>query len=83
MNPMTRDISMVKSLQYVHAIRTLFEARGFTVVERISTCPSIASADADFTVMANAAVFVPSGGGYSGLAAELVRMRDNRVYHVK
>jgi hypothetical protein len=75
-----KNVPMVKSLQYVQAIRAMFEARGFTVVERISTCPSIASADADFTVMANATVFVPSGGGFSGLAAELVRLRGNCVY---
>jgi hypothetical protein len=75
-----KNVPMVKSLQYVQAIRIMFEAHGFTVVERISTCPSIASADADFTVMANATVFVPSGGGYSGLAAELVRIRGNCVY---
>lgn len=75
-----KNISMVKSLHYVEEIKTIFETRGFTVVERISTCPSIASADADFTVMANATVFIPSGGGYSGLAAQLVTMRGNRVY---
>jgi hypothetical protein len=75
-----KNINMVKSLHYVQEIKKIFQTHGFTVLERISTCPSIVSADADFTAMANATVFVPSGGGYSALAAQLVERRGNQVY---
>jgi len=68
-----------KSQAYIVKLSQLFRRHGFSVEERITTLPSVHAADADFGFMCNAKVFVPSGGGFSSLVAEIVRLRGNVV----
>jgi hypothetical protein len=75
-----KALSMVKSMQYVDAITELFRHHGFEVIRRISSEPSIRRADRDFSMMVNAAFFVPSGGGFSKMAAQLARKRNAIVW---
>lgn len=57
-----KTMPMTKSIQYVDAVRAIFQQNGFTVIPLISLTPSVTQTDLDFTMMVNAAYFVPSGG---------------------
>jgi hypothetical protein len=75
-----RSIPMVKSLEYVSSIVSLFRQNGFVVNQRISMSPSVREADQDFIDMVNARYFVPSGGGFSQMAAQLACRRHARIW---
>ena len=76
-----KTMSMSKSLQYVDEIEKLFVQNSFVVTRRISVAPSVDRADMDVTSMANTAWFVPSGGGFSHMIAQLVCARHAMVWN--
>jgi hypothetical protein len=63
-----------KSREYIHRVKTLFVEHGFRIVDI-----SNKTADEAFQMLSNALVFVPSGGGFSGLIASLVTKRCHEV----
>jgi hypothetical protein len=76
-----KAMSLVKSTEYAEAIVVLFQEHGFIVTLRVSMVPSVQEADQDFTDMCNASYFVPSGGGFSNVAAQLVTKRSARAWN--
>ena len=65
--------SSKKSLLYVQKIKEFFEEHHYTTFERINGDP-----DEDFIFMCNAEFFTPSGGGYSYLIQEVLRIKGKQ-----
>ena len=63
-----------KSLQYVSHVKNLFQSKGFQCQTRINLDP-----DEDFLIMCNAKYFVPSGGGFSDVITNIVKLKGGRV----
>ena len=67
-----------KSEIYVDTIEKLFRNNNFICKKRINQDP-----DDDFVIMCNAKYFLPSGGGFSRLVTEMVRLKGGTVFHIK
>lgn len=63
-----------KSLKYLSHIKNLFESKGFQCQTRINLDP-----DEDFLIMCNAKYFVPSGGGFSNVITNIVKLKGGMV----
>lgn len=63
-----------KSLQYVSHVKNFFQSKGFQCQTRINLDP-----DEDFLIMCNAKYFVPSGGGFSDVITNIVKLKGGRV----
>ena len=63
-----------KSQEYINKVRSLLSSRGKTCELNWNREP-----DLDFSTMCNARVLVPSGGGFSQLAASVVKHRGGTV----
>lgn len=63
-----------KSMKYVDSIKSYFEENGFKCATRINQ-----NADDDFIIMANSKYFVPSGGGFSRVIKQIVKMKGGTV----
>jgi hypothetical protein len=66
--------STKKSLEYVRQIREFFEEHGLNVIERIDL-----DADEDFIYMCNSEYYAPSGGGYSALIKEILKLKGKHI----
>ena len=64
-----------KSEEYVHKLKQFFESNGYNVTKRTN-----GDADKDFVYMCNAKHFVKSGGGFSKIIGEIVKLKNNKVY---
>jgi hypothetical protein len=73
--PEEHECSLVKSCQYTWALAFFLQKRGYTVDVRVGHDP-----DSDFLFLASSAWFVPTGGGFSNLIANMVRRNDGQVY---
>lgn len=69
------ECSLVKSCQYTYALAQFLQKRGYSVNVRVGHDP-----DSDFLFLASSAWFIPAGGGFSNLAANMVRRNDGKVY---
>jgi len=58
-----------KSMDYINAIRNLFNRHNYLTTLRLNGNP-----DEDFVFMSRSHLFLPSGGGYSKLISEMVTM---------
>ena len=67
-----KSMKMPKSLEFVKIVKEFLENKGFEVSTRITKIPNQEEADKDFLMMANAKFFLPAGGGFSAIAAQLV-----------
>jgi hypothetical protein len=63
-----------KSLKYLSHVKNLFESKGFECQTRINLDP-----DEDFLIMCNAKYFVPSGGGFSDVITNIVKLKGGIV----
>jgi len=63
-----------KSMEYVDSIKSYFEENGFKCATRINH-----NADDDFIIMANSKYFVPSGGEFSRVIKQIVKMKGGTV----
>ena len=63
-----------KSLQYVNHIKQHFENNGFKCTTRINH-----NADEDFLIMCNSKYFVPSGGGFSSIIKQMVKLKGGNI----
>lgn len=63
-----------KSLKYISHVKKLFESKGFECQTRINLDP-----DEDFLIMCNAKYFVPSGGGFSDVITNIVKLKGGIV----
>ena len=68
------DDSKGKSADYVQRVKELFRSKGIELVDIGTGNP-----DQDFTQMCNAELFIPSGGGFSSTAGEIVKLRGNQI----
>jgi len=73
--PEDHECSLVKSCQYTYALALFLQKRGYTVDVRVGNDP-----DSDFLFLASSAWYIPTGGGFSNLAANMVRRNDGKVY---
>ena len=64
-----------KSEEYIEKLKQFFESKGYNVKKRTN-----GDADKDFIYMCNAKHFIPSGGGFSKLIANIVKLKNNNVY---
>ena len=63
-----------KSLNYIQEIKKYFESLGKLVTLRINHNP-----DEDFIFMCNSKFFIPSGGGFSSIISDIVRLKSGKV----
>mmetsp|Transcript_31262 Transcript_31262/g.108062 ORF Transcript_31262/g.108062 Transcript_31262/m.108062 type:complete len:330 (-) Transcript_31262:59-1048(-) len=70
---LSHGVAAQKSLDYVAAVRRVFDQAGFSVVDHAS-----ASADDDVVFMAGADIFVPSTGGFSRLVLHCLAYAEAR-----
>lgn len=63
-----------KSREYVNLVKSFLEDKSFDVEVRINT-----DADSDLCIMGNSRIFIPSGGGYSKIISEVVRINGGVV----
>jgi hypothetical protein len=66
------DSSHEKSSKYIERIKTFFN--GYSLETRINNLP-----DDDFIFMGSASYFVPSGGGFSLIISEMVKMNGGLI----
>jgi hypothetical protein len=66
-----------KSDLYVDTIEKLFRNNNFICKKRINQDP-----DDDFVIMCNAKYFLPSGGGFSSVITEIVRLKGGTVFNI-
>jgi len=64
----------IKSCVYTYAVAAYLQEIGHHVQVRVGHAP-----DDDVVFMANSKIFVPSGGGYSQMLCDMVRMNGGRV----
>ena len=67
--------SVRKSLDYVNRVQEAFEENDFQTSIRLNENP-----DEDFIFMCNSRYFVQSGGGFSKIIAELIKMKNGTVF---
>ena len=67
--------SVQKSLNYLNRVRGAFEGNDFQTYIRLNGNP-----DEDFIFMCNSRYFVQSGGGFSKIIAELIKMKNGTVF---
>ena len=65
-----------KSTEYIKILKNFFESKGYNVTTR-----SNKDADLDFVYMCNSKHFVKSGGGFSGIIADIVKLKGNNIYY--
>lgn len=70
-------INNMKSNDYVNKVKSLFQDYGYELINVGTDNP-----DEDFIKLCNAKIFIQSGGGYSAIAAKIVRMRKNKVLFI-
>jgi GR25 family glycosyltransferase involved in LPS biosynthesis len=63
-----------RSHTYIHAVQKFFEQMGFNVSTRLGK-----KSDDDFIYMSSADFYIPSGGGYSSLIQEMIKLSNNRI----
>ena len=69
-----KELKQTKSEEYVAKIKLFFEKHNYEVITRINEDP-----DEDFIFMSHASYFVQSGGGFSKLISEMVKMNQKIV----
>jgi hypothetical protein len=67
--------NFIQSFYYVELLTKYLESQGFQVSQRIDC----GTPDQDFLLMASTQTFIQGGGGYSQIAASMVRMVGNQV----
>jgi len=73
--PEEHECSLVKSCQYTWALALFLQKHGYNVDVRVGHDP-----DSDFLFLASSARFIPSGGAFSNMVANMVRRNDGNVY---
>lgn len=63
-----------KSLKYLSYVKKFFKNKGFQCQSRINLDP-----DEDFLIMCNAKYFVPSGGGFSDIITNIVKLKGGLI----
>lgn len=70
-----KDSDILKySYKYINEITTLFTNNNYTVIKTNNNHP-----DLDFIEMTNSKIFIQSGGGYSKLISDIVKIKNNIV----
>jgi len=69
------ECSHEKSCQYTWALAFFLQKHGYNVDVRVGHDP-----DSDFLFLASSARFIPSGGAFSNLIANMVRRNDGKVF---
>tara|TARA_B100000900_G_scaffold405073_1_gene414189 strand:+ start:1148 stop:1636 length:489 start_codon:yes stop_codon:yes gene_type:complete len=69
------DSDHSKSEEYIEKLKQFFESNNFNVSKRKNQ-----NADDDFIYMCNSRYFVQSGGGFSKIIANIVRLKGNILY---
>ena len=64
-----------KSEEYIDKLKQFFESNGYNVKKRMNE-----DADKDLVYMCNAKHFVKSGGVFSKIISEIVKLKNNKVY---
>lgn len=72
-----KNTNHTKSELYVDTIEKLFRNNNFICKKRINQDP-----DDDFVIMCNAKYFLPSGGGFSILISNIVRLKGGTVFNI-
>ena len=74
-------LNVTREQEYLRLLTTLFVSRGLLVRWRLSSNPSGShhQVDCDVQFMSAASCFIPSGGGFSNMVANLVRHRAGMV----
>jgi hypothetical protein len=71
--------SLKKSNEYLEKISNIFKNEGYKVIIKFNKN----TADEDFIYLSNAKYFVPTGGGFSKIIMEIVKLNNNVVYGEK
>ena len=69
-----KDNNHLKSLEYISKIKNFFDSQGFYCTIRINQDP-----DEDFLIMSNSKFFIPSGGGFSRVIKNIVKMKGGVI----
>lgn len=70
------EVGFKKSTEYIKKLKNFFESKGYNVMTR-----SNEDADLDFVYMCNSKHFVKSGGQFSSIIADLVKLKGNNIYY--